>query len=349
MKSKISILIVDDSAFIRLLINDLLSQEPDLEVVGSATNGKEAVEQTLALKPDVVLMDMTMGEFDGLYGVEHIMKTHPTPILILSSIGNTNLDPIFDALRLGAVDYINKPKRGGSKIREMDLELIQRIKKVAKAKPRTIDTHEPSTLIKKKTIHSKGNFDIVIIGASTGGPSAVEKIVTNLPKDLGVPVVIIQHMPENFIPSFASRLDGLSELKVEVAQIGQPIPQNTVLIAPGNTNIVLKKSANNEFIIGATSESYKEYNNPSINAFMLSAAEICGKKCLSIILTGMGKDGTRGIQEIKKSGGLTVAQDESSSIIFGMPKHAIASGCIAEVLNISEIADFIIKKVQNER
>jgi len=342
-------LIVDDSAFIRLLINDLLSQEPDLEVVGSATNGKEAVEQTLALKPDVVLMDMTMGEFDGLYGVEHIMKTHPTPILILSSIGNTNLDPIFDALRLGAVDYINKPKRGGSKIREMDLELIQRIKKVAKAKPRTIEIHEPSALIKKKTIHSKGNFDIVIIGASTGGPSAIEKIVTNLPKALGVPVVIIQHMPENFIPSFASRLDALSELKVEVAQIGQPIPQNTVLIAPGNTNIVLKKSANNGFIIGATSESYKEYNHPSINAFMLSAAEICGKKSLSIILTGMGKDGTRGIQEIKKSGGLTVAQDESSSIIFGMPKHAIASGCIAEVLNISEIANFIIKKVQNER
>ncbi len=342
-------MIVDDSAFIRLLINDLLSQEPDLEVVGSATNGKEAVEQTLALKPDVVLMDMTMGEFDGLYGVEHIMKTYPTPILILSSIGNTNLDPIFDALRLGAVDYINKPKRGSSKIREMDLELIQRIKKVAKAKPRTIDIHEPSTLIKKNTIHSKGNFDIVIIGASTGGPSAVEKIVTNLPKALGVPVVIIQHMPENFIPSFASRLDGLSELKVEVAQIGQPIPQNTVLIAPGYTNIVLKKSANNELIIGATSESYKEYNNPSINAFMLSAAELYGKKCLSIILTGMGKDGTRGIQEIKKSGGLTVAQDESSSIIFGMPKHAIASGCISEVLNISEIADFIIKKVQNER
>lgn len=346
MKKNIRILIVDDSAFMRLLINDLLSQESDFEVIGSANNGKEAVDQTRLLKPDVVLMDMTMGEYDGLYGVEHIMKKCPTPILILSSLGNIDLNPIFDALRLGAVDYINKPKRGGSKIREMDLELIQRIRKVAQAKPRIIPLNEPIKPTPNAIISSHGTFDLIAIGASTGGPSAVEKIVSHLPANLNVPVVIVQHMPENFIPSFAARLNALSKLNVQVARVGQALMPGVISIAPGNTNITIEKLSSSEYVIRDTHEIFKEYNKPSINAFMLSAAAHCGAKTLAVILTGMGKDGTRGIEAIKNAGGVTIAQDEASSIIFGMPKNAIAAGAIDHVLGISEIAGFISKTVK---
>lgn len=339
-------MIVDDSAFMRLLIADLLSQESSFRVLGTANNGKEALEQTIALKPDIVLMDMTMADYDGLYGVEHIMRVQPTPILILSSLGNTDLHPIFDALRLGAVDYINKPKRGGSKIREMNEEIIQCIKKVAHAKPKRINILDENINEKEPLLKGQTKFDIIIIGASTGGPSAIEKIVVNLPKDLNTPVVIIQHMPENFIPSFASRLNDLSPLEVRVAQIGQKLDAGTILIAPGNFNIILDKNSNSEYTIASTSEVFKEYNNPSINAFMISAGKLSGEKCLAIILTGMGKDGGRGIKLIKEHGGSTIAQDESSSIIFGMPKHAIALGAIDQVLSIGEIANGIVKMVK---
>jgi two-component system chemotaxis response regulator CheB len=323
-----------------------LSQESSFRVLGTANNGKEAVEQTIALKPDIVLMDMTMADYDGLYGVEHIMKDQPTPILILSSLGNTNLHPIFDALRLGAVDYINKPKRGGSKIREMNEELIQCIKKVAHAKPKTINILEENRNDKEPLIRGDTKFDIIVIGASTGGPSAIEKIVVNLPKDLNIPVVVIQHMPENFIPSFASRLNYLSQLDVRVAQIGETLNPGVILIAPGNLNIILDKNSTTDYVISSTSEIFKEYNHPSINALMISAGKLCGEKCLGIILTGMGKDGGRGMKLIKERGGTTIAQDESSSIIFGMPIHAIALGVIDQVMAIGDIASGIVKIVK---
>lgn len=338
---KINILIVDDSAFIRLLINDLLNKDEEIKVVGTASDGKEAVEQTILLKPDIVLLDMNMGDFDGLYAVEQIMKRNPCPILILSSLGNTNLDTIFDALRLGAVDYINKPKRGGSKIREIDGELIARIKKVARAKPRQTTINDKGLNQLDHTFDPSPNYDIIAIGASTGGPSAIEMIITSLPANLNVPVVICQHMPSNFINSFATRLNTLSTLEVVVGKEGMIVQPGMIIIASGEGNMILKKEKQTSRV-SFTSKKYKEYNNPSINALLDSVSDVYGKNAIGVLLTGMGKDGAAGLKSIKESGGRTIAQDQASSIIYGMPKAAHEIGATDTMLDIKEIGGYLV-------
>ncbi|MFT6883387.1 MAG: two-component system chemotaxis response regulator CheB [Marinoscillum sp.] len=341
MTTKIKILVVDDSAFIRLLISDLLSKDEEMEVVGTAVDGKEAVAKTLELNPDVILMDMIMGEYGGQYAVKEIMEKSPRPILILSSLGNTNLNLIFDALALGAVDYINKPKKGGSKIRQINAELLARVKKVARAKPR------PTNIIRKgvnqldHTFDTNPNYEIIVIGASTGGPTALEKVITSLPANLNVPVVIVQHMPPNFIHSFATRLDALTALTVEVGQRGSRPRPGHVLIAPGDSNMILIKDEEG-IVVDFTKEVFKEYNNPSINAMMLSIAKCYGPKAIGVVLTGMGKDGVIGLKEIKESGGKTIAQDEATSIIYGMPKLAFDTGAADVVLSIKEIGGYLV-------
>lgn len=343
MSKKIRVLVVDDSAFMRLLLTDLISQDTGLEVVGTATDGQEAVSRAKELKPDVVLLDMNMGEYDGLYAVEHIIRQHPIPILILSSVGNTNLDTIFDALELGAVDYINKPVKGGSKIREINAHLLSTVKRVAKAKPRKTKINKDGLNKLPHTFDGSGLYDVIVIGASTGGPTAVEKVISSLPANLNVPVIICQHMPANFITSFANRLDSLSPLNVVVGRKGV-IPQpGMVIVAPGNTNMVVNQNKKDDQVkIGFTEEQYKEYNHPSINALMMSVAKYYKSKAIGVLLTGMGKDGVKGLQAIKDVGGLTIAQDEASSVIYGMPKIAYESGAVSTVLNIKEIGGYLV-------
>ncbi len=326
----------------RLLLTDLLSKDDELNVVGSAVDGKEAVKLAKELRPDVVLMDMNMGEFDGLYAVEKIMQVHPVPILILSSVGNTNLDPIFDALELGAVDYINKPQKGGSKVREIGVHLVATVKRVARAKPKATKIEKDGLNKLSHTFDSKALYHAIVIGASTGGPTAVEKVITSLPANLNVPVLIGQHMPTNFIKSFAARLDFISPLKVVVGKKGMIPKPGMVIIAPGDTNMVLVKDKSDTVKIGYSDEHFKEYNNPSINALMMSAAKVYGSKVIGVLLTGMGKDGVNGLQEIKSSGGMTIAQDEASSVIYGMPKLAYETGAAETVLNIKEIGGYLV-------
>ncbi|MFY0601001.1 MAG: chemotaxis-specific protein-glutamate methyltransferase CheB [Cyclobacteriaceae bacterium] len=341
MRDKIKILVVDDSAFMRLLIADLLSKDESIEVVGTANDGKQGVAETIRLKPDLVLLDMNMGEFDGLYAVEQIMKKSPRPILILSSVGNTNLNSIFDALRLGAVDYINKPKKGSSKVREIGDELIQRVKKVAGAKAISTKIIENGLSSLDHTFDRNSDYDVIAIGASTGGPTAVEKIITSLPANLNVPVIICQHMPASFIASFANRLDHLSALRVVVCSDGMRIEPGMIIIASGTGNMVVKKKAN-IYKVGFTAKKYKEYNNPSINAMLDSVADCYGKRAIGVILTGMGKDGVIGLKAIREKGGKTIAQDEASSTIYGMPKKAFETGAAEVVLNIKEIGGYLV-------
>ncbi|REE01002.1 chemotaxis-specific protein-glutamate methyltransferase CheB [Marinoscillum furvescens] len=341
MAKKISILVVDDSAFLRLLINDLLSKEEDLEVVGTATDGREAVKQTLALKPDIVLLDMNMGDYDGMFAVEQIMEKLPTPILILSSVGNTNLHQIFDALELGAVDYINKPVKGGSKLREITTELVAAVKRVAKARPRTTPVNRDGLNELHHTFDDSPNYDVIVIGASTGGPTAVEKVLLSLPANLNVPLVIGQHMPPNFILSFAARLDHMSPLRIVVGRPGMEPKPGMVIIAPGDGNMILEKR-DQQVLVGFSDRDYPEYNHPSINALMYSVAEIYGPKALGVLLTGMGKDGVKGLKMIRNKGGKTIAQDEESSVIYGMPKLAYETGAAEVVMHVKEIGGYLV-------
>ncbi|SNS75196.1 two-component system, chemotaxis family, response regulator CheB [Ekhidna lutea] len=342
MASKLKILVVDDSAFMRLLVTDLLSEDSQIEVVGTATNGLEATKQVLTLKPDIVLLDLNMADYDGLYAVKAIMESRPTPILILSSVGNTDLQPIFEALKNGAVDYINKPDRNKSKMRELQKELIQKIKSTSRAKPKTITAAKKTVqVVSKKRGKKKSNYDLVAIGASTGGPTAIERVLSSLPADFDIPIIVCQHMPAVFIPQFVQRLSSLTNLEVVSATKGAKPTPGVVMFCPGHANLILTKK-NNEAVIDFTDEVYPDYNNPSINAMMLSAAKIYKNRMVGVLLTGMGKDGVKGMIAVHEAKGKTIAQNKESSVIYGMPKAANESGAVDEILDIKEIGNYLV-------
>jgi len=342
MRGQLKILVVDDSAFMRLLISDLISEDPELEVVGTATNGLDAAEKVSQLNPDVVVLDLNMGEYDGLFAVKAIMKEKPTPILILSSVGNTNLDPIFEALKYGAVDYMNKPNRNSSKMRTMHAELISKIKSASRAKPRS-SVEDLSPAITEQASHGS-NYELIVIGASTGGPSAIERVIRDLPQNFDIPIVICQHMPSSFIAPFVNRLDSLTKLKVSLGTNSMHLLRGSVTVCPGVANMIVTEKRK-EKVLDFTEEQFREYNNPSINAMMLSVARVYGDKAVGVLLTGMGKDGVRGLKAIKDAGGFTIAQDENSSIIYGMPKVAVENQAVSISLDVKNIGDHFVNKL----
>lgn len=344
MSRKLRTLVVDDSAFMRLLISDLLGGDSGIEVVGTAMNGLEAKERVLELEPDVVILDLNMAEYDGLFAVKSIMRERPTPILILSSVGNTDLQPVFDALKSGAVDYMNKPVRNNSKMREIHLELVQKVKSAARAKPNKIVEDAPVPKTVQVSSRRKSKYDIIAIGASTGGPTAIERVLTVLPADFNVPMIICQHMPQAFIPPFVQRLNALTGLNVVAAVKDMSPEPGTVMFCPGHSNLILSRR-DGIVRVDFTDKKFKEYNNPSINAMMKSVAEVYGDKAVGVILTGMGKDGVEGMKDIHSKGGFTIAQDKETCVIYGMPKVAVESGVVQESLNINEIGNYLVNKL----
>ncbi|MEQ6168824.1 chemotaxis-specific protein-glutamate methyltransferase CheB [Ekhidna sp. MALMAid0563] len=344
MAAKLKILVVDDSAFMRLLITDLLSEDKEIEVAGTAINGLEAIEKTAELKPDIVLLDLNMAEYDGLYAVKGIMQKNPTPILILSSVGNTDLQPVFEALKNGAVDYINKPDRNKSKMRELQKELVQKIKSTSRAKPKKIGSVKSKVKVVPRKRSRKSNYDLVAIGASTGGPTAIERVICSLPQDFDIPIVVCQHMPKVFIPQFVQRLGSLTSLEVVSATKGMSPTPGVVMFCPGHANLILKKEKG-KVTVDFTDEVYPEYNNPSINAMMLSAAKVYGNRMVGVILTGMGKDGVKGMKAINEVGGKTIAQNKESSVIYGMPKAASEAGAIEAILDIKDIGNYLVNNL----
>ncbi|MEP1032346.1 chemotaxis-specific protein-glutamate methyltransferase CheB [Ekhidna sp.] len=344
MSSSLKILVVDDSAFMRLLITDLLSEDSQIEVTGTAMNGLEAVNQVKALKPDIVLLDLNMAEYDGLYAVREIMKQQPTPILILSSVGNTDLQPVFEALKNGAVDYINKPDRNKSKMRELQKELIQKIKSTSRAKPRQISVAKSKTEVVTRKRRTRSKYKLIAIGASTGGPTAIERVICSLPKDFDIPIIVCQHMPAMFIPQFVQRLGSLTNLEVVSATKGMKPTPGIVMFCPGHANLILTEEKG-KVVVDFTEEVFKEYNNPSINAMLLSASKVYKDKMVGVLLTGMGKDGVNGMKSIHKAGGKTIAQNKESSVIYGMPKAASEAGAVTIELDIKEIGNYLVNGI----
>jgi two-component system chemotaxis response regulator CheB len=342
-KSGIKVLVADDSVLMRILIKDILEEDPDIKVIAQAKDSKEALDLCRLFKPDVVLMDMNMGEYDGIYGVKKIMENCPTPIIILSAMGNSDMDPILEALSLGAIDYLNKPVSNNVNIREVGEPLILKVKEAAKVRiSKLVDPRRGTQVnINPHSFSDQLNYDIIVIGSSTGGPSAVEKVITNLPGNLSIPVLIAQHMPSNFVPSFANRLDALTPLNVVMARKDDPVEKGTILIAPGSRNIIVRRE-NDKVVIDYTNQRYKDFNFPSVTGLMESVAEVYGNRCIGVILTGMGKDGTEGMKAIHAAGGYTIAQNEESCVVFGMPRAAIAEGCVRQIVPLNEIGGFLV-------
>lgn len=340
-KKQIRVLVADDSALMRILINDIINTDPDIEVVGQANNGKSAYLLTQELKPDVVLMDVNMGEYDGIYGVIEIMEHCPTPIIILSSIGNVDMNPILQGLELGAIDYLNKPAKNRVNMDEVKQDLIKKIKIAS-----TIDLEEvlgdPVIInIHEHSFDKVTSYDCIVLGASTGGPRALERILTQLPKNLTIPVVIAQHMPASFMDAFANRLDQLTPLKVSVAQQGSALLAGNIYLAPGDANLTIKRRKES-YVFAETEERFVAYNNPSIDALMLSMAEAYKERAIGVLLTGMGKDGAIGLKAMKLAGSYTIAQSEGSCIVYGMPKAAVQNEAVKQVVHLDEIAAFLV-------
>ncbi|HSZ25323.1 MAG TPA: chemotaxis-specific protein-glutamate methyltransferase CheB [Cytophagaceae bacterium] len=345
MELPIRVLLADDSGFMRLLVSDILKSDKEIEVIATASNGREATEKTILYKPDVVVMDINMGEYNGLYGIEKIMEAQPTPIVILSSVGNNDFPVIERGLRLGAIDYLNKPAQNNTKVKEVENELIQKIKAAAVANIGVRQIINEVKINNNSHTFTNLNFDVVVIGASTGGPGAIESIIKKLPENMAVPILIAQHMPSNFVPSFASRLNDLSPLTISMARKGDYLLPGSIMIAPGSRNTMVKKDSNGEVYIDFSTKTFKEFNYPSIDCLMLSVAEVYGSRAIGVILTGMGRDGAVGMKAIKDVGGYTIAQDKDTCVVYGMPKEVVENGSAKAIVPISEIGGFIVSSL----
>ncbi len=344
MGEDIKVVVADDSGLMRLIISDIINSEQGMTVIGTAEDGKDAVEKTLSLTPDVLLLDMTMGEFDGLYAVKNILSKKDIPIVILSAMGNTNLNPIMDALELGAFDYLNKPESNKAKVRDISKEIVAKVRIAAHSNKKYFNVNKTKIKLNQNehTFDSTVNYDVIVIGSSTGGPTAIERVITKLPANLPIPVLIAQHMPENFVPSFVNRLDVITPLKVVVGKKGDVLIKGKIYIAPGGSNMIIERDEVNRPVIGFTPTQYKEFNNPSVNALMLSVATVYKGRSIGVVLTGMGKDGADGLQEIKKYGGYTIAQNKETCAVYGMPKEVADRGFVNSVVSIHEMGGFIV-------
>jgi two-component system, chemotaxis family, protein-glutamate methylesterase/glutaminase len=340
--TKIRTLLIEDSAFMRRLIGDIIRNDETLELIGVAKNGHEGTELTKQLKPDVLVTDMVMPEYDGLYVVNQVMTNSPLPIILLSSLERTDRR-VFDALERGAFDFIDKPS-GLDSDKMKTFRLVDLIKEASSTDVTLLRQKEKQRQnANQHAFEASLNYDIVVIGASTGGPGAVESILTNLPRNLQVPVVIVQHMPHRFLETFAERLNDLISMKVQIARKGETLKPGIIYIAPGMGNLRIEKGlATGQPLFTITEKKYKEYNYPSIDCLFESVAAVYGERSIGVILTGMGRDGTSGLSTIKERGGFTIGQDEYSSVVYGMPKAAHENGAVKRVVPLKEIPGFII-------
>jgi two-component system, chemotaxis family, protein-glutamate methylesterase/glutaminase len=340
--ARIRTILIDDSAFMRKVISDIIHSDSSIELVGVATNGQQGSQMALELKPDVVITDMVMPDFDGMYVVSSVMEKRPVPIILLSSLEKTD-SRIFDALQHGAFEFIDKPTNLDNG-RARDYKLLDLIKEASRTDISLLKARQ----LAGKNSHQHAfddtlNYAIVAIGASTGGPGAIELIINNLPNNLQIPVVIVQHMPHRFLTTFAQRLNEQSPLPVHLAQRGEVVKGGIIYVAPGEANLRIENNINTGAPTFAfTDQRYSEFNNPSVDCLFESVAEVYGQQSIGVILTGMGKDGTKGLAKMKARGGFTIAQDEESSVVYGMPKVAFDSGAARQIVNLKQIAGYIV-------
>jgi two-component system, chemotaxis family, protein-glutamate methylesterase/glutaminase len=339
------VLIVDDSALMRQILQQILQSDPALEVVGVAGDPYIAREKIKALQPDVLTLDVEMPRMDGLTFLEKLMKGHPMPVVMVSSLTEKGCDTTLRALSLGAVDFITKPKLDvKSGTLELAEEIIAKVKAAASARviPRSFSAQPaaaPTTISYLSQI--KATHKIVAIGASTGGTEALKDLLEVLPADFPG-IVIVQHMPERFTAQFAKRLDSLCKISVKEAAEGDRILPGHALLAPGGRHMELvRKGA--EYSVRITQTEPVNRHRPSVDVLFQSVADQAGHNAVGVILTGMGNDGARGMLAMKNAGAFNIAQDEASCVVFGMPKEAIAMGGTHEVHALSKIAPAIAK------
>ncbi|HKS80112.1 MAG TPA: chemotaxis response regulator protein-glutamate methylesterase [Candidatus Acidoferrales bacterium] len=352
---KIRVLVVDDSAFMCKVLQEIINSDPQMEVVGQGRDGREAVTLAASLRPDVITMDINMPHVDGLQATEQIMSLNPVPIIIVSSESREGAATTLKALELGAIDFVPKPSSGIDLDMHHVREDLTRKLRVA-SKVRVVRTATRAKLPVPAAGHSAnsgaaragaahapagGKFPMIAIAASTGGPAAVMRVVSGLPADLGAAVFLVLHMPATFTKQFALQLAEVSPLPVKEAEMNETPQPGTIYICPGSHHLRLSSTGKITLDSGARIEGYR----PCADAAFESIANYARGMTLAVVLTGMGNDAAKGVKAVKASGGRVFAQDESTSTIFGMPAEAIKSGCVDEVLRLDDIVAAIGKHV----
>ncbi len=333
---EIRTLVVDDSPFARELIMDILATDKELKVVGEAANGIEATQKVRDLKPDIVTIDIEMPLMNGIDAIEQIMAANPVPILVVTTRGDAKT--AYDAISRGALDLVMKPdvSREGARDFIDKIKLLSRIKVITHIGRRSMRQVKHT----EKFSFVGGEKDrVVAIAASTGGPEALSIILSALPAGFPCPIVIAQHIADGFVAGMAEWLGKLSKLNIKSPAEGEPLLPGAVYIAPSEKHMEITDAKTVTF----AERQEKDIYHPSCDRLLFSVARVFGSRGIGVILTGMGSDGVRGMDKIKKAGGTTIAQDQKTSVVFGMPKIAIESGCIDKVLPIEEITGEIVR------
>lgn len=343
-KLPLRVLIADDSATVRHHLHQLISEIPELEVVGLAKDGEEAVQMTAQLKPDVVTMDIRMPHVDGLEATRRIMQDCPTPVVVVSALVETDIDLSFQAIDAGALAVVEKPPdRRSPAFEDKQLRLVKTLMAMAQVSVvRRGRNIPPKHQAIEVSTFSHIKPEIVVIGASAGGPSALSYILSHLSPDLSVPVLIAQHIPHEFVAGLARWLDKVAKLRVIVAQDNQPLKPGVVHLSPGNAHVEIRRMGST-LITHFVYEQGEERHQPSVNVLFKSVAAVCGSHAIGIILTGMGDDGADGLLEMHRAGARTLAQNRETATVYGMPGAAEALGAVQKVVSLADIPSAVLK------
>ena len=383
----IKVLVVDDSAFFRRRVSEILNEHSDLQVVGDAANGRDAIEKTKQIKPDVITMDIEMPVMDGITAVRHIMEECPTPIIMFSSLTHEGAKATLDALEAGALDFlpkkfedIAKDKKEGTKLLQERVRALGRksgmmsrrpsITATPKVEPRRTEptravtpasrlerpVRQPVTTASRQTAAPRAaapvnrrasgkSYKLLAIGTSTGGPVALQKVLTAFPSNFNLPIILVQHMPAAFTPAFAARLNSLCKISVKEAQSGDVLRPGTAYLAPGGKQMLIEGRSSAPTLKIMEDDSGKLTYKPSVDLSFGSAAKIYGGDVLGVILTGMGADGREGCRMLKQRGAKIWAQDEASCVVYGMPQAVTAAGISEENIDIDSMGSSILKEL----
>lgn len=360
MTKKIRVLIVDDSALVRQMLTEILSADREIEVVGTAADPFAARDRIKQLKPDVLTLDVEMPKMDGVTFLANLMRLHPMPVVMVSSLTEKGADITLRALELGAIDFVSKPKVDlAHSLADYAEEIIAKVKVAAVAKVRALGRDTASSMgaimpklsadavLRKSSTpgHFKTTDKIIAIGASTGGTEAIKEVLIRLPAD-APGIVITQHIPEAFSGPFASRMNSLSAMNVSEARDGELIIPGYCYIAPGNRHLLVERDGA-RFVCRLSDGPPVNRHRPSVDVLFRSMAQNVGPNAIGVILTGMGDDGARGLLEMREVGTPTIAQDEKSSVVWGMPGEAVKRGAAEQVLALDRIADALLALVSS--
>ncbi len=340
LSGRIRVLVVDDSAFVRKAVERMLSTAPDIEVVGTAGDGEEGLRKAKELLPDVVTLDVKMPKLGGLETLERLMREQPVPVLLMSTLTQEGAEVTLRGLELGAMDFVDKSSVQPMTMLSLAEELVAKIRALGGAQVRA----RPHGVPRSEAGAVAAPAEIVAVAASTGGPTALQTLVSGLPAGLPAAVVVVQHIPRGFTKSLAERLDARSAIPVREARDGDVVAPGTILVAPAGIHTRLARRAGS-VLVCLDEEPREALHRPSADVLMASVAVVYGRRAVGVVLTGMGSDGTEGLRAIRASGGRTLAESEETCVIFGMPKAAIEAGVVDRIVPLERVAGEILAAV----